>query len=232
VVALYHNLELPLPWQGSTSRQPLIIYGGSSAIGAFAIKFARRSNIHPLVVVAGKSRGFVEKLIDRSQGDTIVDYREGEDAVVRNIRSVLDSAGAGPVLHAFDAVSENGSFMTLARVLDPKAHITLVVPWTDYSSLPESLTKSFTWTGVVSTGPLQLNTLKGINYLAQGDGEELGFVFSRLFTRGLQEGWLSGHPFEIVPGGLHGVEKGLANLKAGKANAVKYIYRIGDKENL
>jgi NADPH2:quinone reductase len=120
----------------------------------------------------------------------------------------------------------------LARLLDPKAHITLVVPWTDYSSLPVSLTNSFTWTGVVGTGPLQLKTSKGINYLAEGDGKELGFVFSRLFTRGLQEGWLSGHPYEIVSGGLHGIERGLNNLKAGKANAVKYIYEIRHTENL
>jgi NADPH2:quinone reductase len=208
------------------------VYGGSSAIGAFALKFARRSNIHPLIVVAGKSRDFVEALIDRSQGDTIVDYRDGEDAIVRNIKLALDSAGAGPAFHAFDAISENGSFMTLAKVLDPKAHITLVVPWTDYSSLPASLTKSFTWTGVVSTGPLQLDTLKGINFLAEGDGEELGLVFSRLFTRGLQEGWLSGHPHEIIPGGLQGIERGFADLKAGKASAVKYIYKIQDTEGL
>jgi NADPH2:quinone reductase len=120
VVALYHNLKLPLPWQGSTTRKPLIVFGGSSAIGAFALKFARRSNSRPLIVVAGQSRDFVEALVDRSQGDTIIDHREGEDAVVSNIRTALDSAGAGPALHAFDAVSKRGVSQRWRGCLTPK----------------------------------------------------------------------------------------------------------------
>jgi len=44
----------------------------------------------------------------------------------------------------------------------------------------------------------------------------------------LQEGWFTGHPFEVVPGGLGGVEQALRNLKEGKASAVKYVFRIGE----
>ena len=49
------------------------------------------------------------------------------------------------------------------------------------------------------------------------------FGWSRLFGRGLQEGWISGHPYEVVPGGLEGVQTALENLKAGKASTAKYI---------
>ncbi|KAG8627412.1 hypothetical protein KVT40_004895 [Elsinoe batatas] len=44
----------------------------------------------------------------------------------------------------------------------------------------------------------------------------------------LIEGKFSGHPTEVIPGGLEGVQKGLQNLKDGKASAVKYIFRIAD----
>lgn len=57
--------------------------------------------------------------------------------------------------------------------------------------------------------------------LADWGQRQFGYVFTRLFTRGLEQGWFTGHPYEVVPGGLKGVETGLANLKAGKASAVK-----------
>lgn len=39
-------------------------------------------------------------------------------------------------------------------------------------------------------------------------------------------GWLKGHPFEVIPGGLDGVQRGLEKLKAGEASAVKYVYEV------
>ncbi|KAB8230820.1 zinc-binding alcohol dehydrogenase family protein [Aspergillus alliaceus] len=60
------------------------------------------------------------------------------------------------------------------------------------------------------------------------NNEELGFVFSRYFTRALSMGSLLGHPFQVRPRGLEGVEEALRDLKAGKASAVKYIFRIAD----
>jgi len=48
----------------------------------------------------------------------------------------------------------------------------------------------------------------------------------------LQEGWFKGHPYEVVPGGLGGVEGALKNLKEGKASAVKYVFRIMETEGV
>ena len=62
--------------------------------------------------------------------------------------------------------------------------------------------------------------------------QEFGFVFYRFMSRGLQEGWFKGHPYEVVPGGLGGVEQGLVNLKEGKASAVKYVFRIAETEGV
>lgn len=59
-------------------------------------------------------------------------------------------------------------------------------------------------------------------------GSDFAFVYFRLITRGLQQGWFTPHPFEVIPGGLNGIQKGLEKLKAGHASAVKYVYRIGE----
>ena len=64
------------------------------------------------------------------------------------------------------------------------------------------------------------------------DQKDFGAVMFQLFGRGLKEGWFKPRPHEVVPGGLGGVEQALANLKAGKASAIKYVFRIADTEGV
>lgn len=46
-VALFYDLRLPIPITPAREPTPLIIHGGSSAVGAFTIKLASLANIHP-----------------------------------------------------------------------------------------------------------------------------------------------------------------------------------------
>lgn len=227
-VGLYSNLQLPMPWQPATTPIPTIIYGASSAVGAFAIKLANRSNIHPLIAVAGSGKDFVETLLDKARGDCVIDYRQGKSHLIRGVHEALRNAGLSKVDHAFDAISEHGSFQALSSVLGSGGHITLVRPEEDYAAISQEIVTSMTYVGLVHTGPLPLALLKSIRYQAPTRGKDFGHVFFNLFAHGLREGWLSGHPFEIVPGGLSGVQTALSNLRQGKASAVKYLVRIED----
>lgn len=180
-------------------------------MGSYALQLALRSNIHPLICVAGHAAAHVEARLDRSKGDAVVDYRNGDDAVVAGIRDALKGE---ELRHAFDCVSEKGSFQNLSKVLQPEgSKITLVLPGKDYSDIPEGITHSTTMVADV-----------------HGKLKDFGFVFFRYIARGLEEGWFKPQPQEVVPGGLAGVEKGLANLKEGKASAVKYVFKIADTE--
>lgn len=101
--------------------------------GAYTIKLAQASNIHPLIVVAGAGASYVETLITRSKGDTIIDYRKGDDAVVSGIKDALAKNGIKEIHHAFDAVSEKGSFQNISKILAKEgSKITLVLPGADY----------------------------------------------------------------------------------------------------
>jgi NADPH:quinone reductase len=102
-IGLYINLELPAPWHPATKPIPLIVYGASSAVGAFAIKLAVRSNVHPIIAVGGKGEAFVKSIIDESKGDVFVDYRSGADKLVEGMKAGLKGA---EVYHAYDAISE------------------------------------------------------------------------------------------------------------------------------
>lgn len=70
------------------------------------------------------------------------------------------------------------------------------------------------------------------------DGPEGEFLSDLMLTESyhvltlMQEGWFSGHPYEVVAGGLGGVQTALENLKEGKASAVKYVFRIGETEGV
>jgi NADPH:quinone reductase len=223
-IGLYLRLRLPLPWLPAKEPLPLIVYGAASAVGAFAIQLANLSNIHPLICVAGNGAPFVEKLIDRSKGDTIVDYRGGDEAVVQGIRKALNGE---TVAHAFDAVSEKGSYRNICQVLDQKkGNITLVLPGKKYEEIPPSIERSLTAVGSTHE-ELKPDTEAGKLGL-KTNTREFAFTFFRLFGRGLQDGWFKGHPYEVVPGGLEGVETALKNLKGGKPSAVKYVFRIAE----
>ncbi|KAI9689261.1 MAG: hypothetical protein M1820_010172 [Bogoriella megaspora] len=207
-VGLYAQLRLPEPWNPGEKDVPLVIYGGASAVGAYTIQLAQRSKIHPQIVVAGGGAPWVEQLIDRSKGDTIVDYRNGDDAVVKGIKDALKGK---KLEYAYDAISEKGSYENISKVLDPNGHITLVLPGKDYSEIPASVDKSMTSVGSV-----------------HGDNKDLGYVFFRYVAKGLQDGWFKPQPHEVQQGGLDGIQGALQKLKDGKASAVKYVFRIAD----
>jgi len=135
--------------------------------------------------------------------------------VVQGLRDAVSRSGKN-LLHAYDAVSEKGSYQNVCQVLHPNGgKITLVLPGRKYEEIPATVEKSITSVGSV-----------------HGVDKDFGHVFCRLIAKGLVSGWFKAHPQEVVPGGLAGVEKGLSNLKEGKASAVKYVFRIGDTEGV
>jgi len=211
-IGLHVRLGLPEPWLATKSPIPLVVYGGSSAVGAFALKLAAHANIHPLIAVAGAGSSYVETLIDRSKGDTIIDYRKGDDAVVSGIKEALKGQ---KLSYAFDAVSEKGSYINISKVLDPHGSITLVLPGKEYPEIPKTAKQSLTSVGS-----------------AHGADKDFAFIYFRFLARGLQEGWFKGHPPEVRPGGLGGIEQALKDLKEGKASAVKYVFRIAETKGV
>ncbi|KAF2674157.1 GroES-like protein [Microthyrium microscopicum] len=228
-LGMYQRLGLPLPWLPAQERLPLVVYGAAGAVGAFAVKLATLSNIHPIICVAGRGIEYVESLIDRSKGDTIVDYRQGNDEVVKSFQQALNGE---KLCYAFDAVSDKGSYQNLMKVMDlSKGRISLVLARKHYEGIPDSFAKFFTQVGRVHAESYP--GIKGEKKLQGllGD-QDFGAVMYKFFERGLKAGWFKGHPYQVVPGGLDGVETGLQDLKAGKASAFKFVFRIEETKGL
>lgn len=64
----------------------------------------------------------------------------------------------------------------------------------------------------------------------RGWGKLFGLVWSQAFSRGLAEGWLTAHPYEVQKSGLAGLESGLKGLKDGTVRAKKILVRPGETE--
>jgi NADPH:quinone reductase len=220
-LGLYQRLGLPPLWRPAKESIPLLIYGGAGAVGSYAIKLAQASNIHPLIVVAGNSKDYVESLISREKGDTIIDYRKGDAHFVERVQKALSDTGASELRYAYDAITGNNSFQNISKVLAKTSKLCLVLPNLDFSCIPEHIETS--QSAVASIFQKKDDGKKNVD-------EDFGFVYFRWFAKALAEGVLTGHPFEIVPGGLQGVEKGLKNLKSGKNKATKYIFDVTKTE--
>lgn len=216
-LGLYQRLGLPPPWRPATEPLPLIIYGGAGAVGSYAVKLAQASNIHPLIVIAGNSIQYVESLINREKGDAIIDYRVGEQGFIDGVQKVLSDSGLPEVKYAYDAITGHNSFQNISKLLAKNSRLCLVLPNLDFSSIP----------GYIETSQSAVASI----FQKNGEGkknldQDFGFVYFRWFGKALKEGILTPHPFDVVPGGLQGVERGLNDLKAGKNRASKYIFEI------
>ncbi|KAH6696845.1 chaperonin 10-like protein [Plectosphaerella plurivora] len=212
-LGVYQKLKLPFPWQPVAQPAPLVVNGAATAVGAFAIKFAALANVHPIIAIAGKGIAFVETLLDKSKGDTIIDYRKGPDHVNTELRKATKNL---TVTCAYDTISDEASVKTLLEIMSAKGgKIMSVIPKED------EVIGGVTVLGS-NCGTIHADKPDGANV---GDAE-FGAIVYNLVSQGLAGDWFSGHPYQVVAGGLAGLEGALKDLEAGKASAFKYVLRI------
>lgn len=234
-LALYQHLGLPLPWSTSKSTDsvPVLIYGGASAVGAFALKFAKLSGLSPIITVAGNGIDYVQSL---NAATHIVDYRNNN--VVEDIVAAL----AGKKLsHAFDAISSKGSWKNIIAVLTDArngggagGHINMVDPPSSnpFPTHPEG-PSDWGFPENIEFSRTFVSSAYGVKHLYRTEDEarkdgEFAYVWYRYMSKLLAEGKLAPHPFGVMPDGLESVGKGVNLLFENKVSAKKLVYRIAD----
>ncbi|OTB00745.1 hypothetical protein M426DRAFT_267124 [Hypoxylon sp. CI-4A] len=216
-LALFADMKLPTPFSpgGITSGEkiPILIYGVTSAVGAFAAKFARLSGLGPIIGVAGRSSEFAKTMVDY-----VVDYRQSEDGLVAAVEEILIGEGLGKkIRYVFDAISENGSLEATLRFLDHEGGtVSTILPPKLFARDGENFRYPDGVTAINSAAPRVFSTHK-----------DFGYIWSRYLGHLLDDSRLAPHPYEVVPGGLKGVLAGLQKLKAGKASGVKFYDASG-----
>lgn len=147
------------------------------------------------------------------------------------LRAAASKVPSGKIELAFDCISEHNSYQNICEVLDRETgHIAVILPTKDYSDIPASIKHSITFVGGAHRDTDMHSWEKETG--SRLGNQEFAYVMFRFLGRGLQEGWFRGMPFEVVKGGLGGVEEGLRRLKEGRVSASKLVFRIAETEGV
>lgn len=233
-VGLYRNLDIPAPWTRSDDHAPrvgkvaLVVNGGASAVGAFAIKLAKLNpNISPIIATAGASTDYVKSL----GVDAIVDYRSPNAA-----DDIKKAAGGVPIKYAIDVSNTNQSVKYITEVLSKDGRYTSTTPIkanpvtkTD-GSQEKMLQDAGVWYEQIWVGDVHGTGPTGN---VSAGGYEFGAIMSKIIEDALFAGKLRGHPYEVVPDGLDGLYDALVELRDRKRGGnAKFVTRIADTPSL
>jgi NADPH:quinone reductase-like Zn-dependent oxidoreductase len=119
-LGLFQDLHIPRPTNPPTKTDEIIlVWGGSSAVGGFAIQLAALAGYKVFTTTSPKHFEYVKKL----GASEAFDYNDSE------VVSKIKKAGGGHIKNVFDAISENGSIEKSVEILDQgKVLITLQEP--------------------------------------------------------------------------------------------------------
>ncbi|KAI0050795.1 dehydrogenase [Auriscalpium vulgare] len=213
VLALWEgNTGLPTPLAPTTTPFPILVYGGSSAVGIYAIQFAKLAGLR--VLATASSRNF--DVLKDYGADEVFDYKDPE--VSQKIRA----ATGGKLRHAVDTISEGSSGAIIAAAFgEDGGHIGQILP---YSSPEENVTVKFV-----------------LGYRLLGEDFELPWPFKatpeyrehsekigKFLAQILALGKVKPMPKLILPKGLASVQEGFDYMTSGKVSAQKITYKIAD----
>jgi NADPH:quinone reductase len=236
-VTLFRRQHLPAPWTKSDlPPTPLIIYGASSSLGSFAVKLAILANIHPIIAIAGSGASYLSKFIDTARGDKLFNYRDGIDQVIQQVKSHLASLGNLEAHHAFDCISKHDTWVPLSKMLTPSSSsrsLLSVVSGAQKYDSPEiqpGVEIVYTYVGTVHSGAYLPRMPKQAPAKEASEDPAFAEELFRWLEGALQRQEYEGHPFDVVPGGLGGVDEGLRRLITGKTGGRKMVYRISETD--
>ncbi|KAH7029920.1 chaperonin 10-like protein [Microdochium trichocladiopsis] len=141
---MFNIFSFPLPSQspnqseGNSKGGPLLIWGGSTAVGCCTIQFARACGVKPIFVTASPARHELLK----SLGATLCfDYRDPD--VIAKILAAVEAQQQGPVRYALDAAGSFGasdggpsSFEQMVSCCPANARLSSVTSQDPRSSFP------------------------------------------------------------------------------------------------
>ncbi|CCO37802.1 Zinc-type alcohol dehydrogenase-like protein C2E1P3.01 [Rhizoctonia solani AG-1 IB] len=200
---LFQNTCIDAPLNAQTaSGKPLLILGGSSSVGQFAIQFARIAGFSPIVTTASSHHASLLK----SLGATHVFDRDTDAETVQSAFTV-------PVSLVFDAISSDVTQPFAFDVLSipslvPGARLILLQAQTD------SLKKKNAGHSVI------INQVYGSSEVFQ----DIGVSFWQKIGQWIEEGELVPNRVQLVNGGLTSVPEALRLSRKG-VSGVKLVIR-------
>jgi len=203
LLCLHQSLELPSPFEAKSGPQrSVLIWGGASSVGQYAIQFAKFGGLRVVTTASPKNFDLVKGL----GADEVFDYRD--ENVVERIRT----AAGNELDIAIDAISEGKTPEQIAGSIgDNGGKVAVILPCE--SPRPDVKAILTLATDVLKRG---------------SNGKWYVDLHKKIFATGK----IKPNPVLMQPSGLAGVKDGLQYMQEGKVSAQKITYRISDTPEL
>ncbi|KAJ3545786.1 hypothetical protein NMY22_g2299 [Coprinellus aureogranulatus] len=210
VVGLYNDSPIGLGFatpikaenRGKYDGTPIVILGGSSAVGHFAIQLAKLSGFNPIITTASpKYESSLKALGATHVLDKNTSFAAGEILSITTI----------PIKTVFDAISNAETQKQGIDILAPGGkQVLLLDPEPFWEEEGKKQDKSIIRVVASKKFPAHVELLK-----------ELWANFTTL----LENGDIKPHNVEVLPNGLNGIEEGLKRSEEGKVSNKKLVAR-------
>ncbi|KAG1844072.1 chaperonin 10-like protein [Suillus subalutaceus] len=204
LVGLYGNhfgAGLTPPWAKSVgeSKKPIVILGGSSSVGSYAIQLARLSGFYPIITTASPSN---EELVRKYGATHFFDRNLSGKQLKAAISKITDS----PIGIVYDAISLPETQSVGWELLANNGTLVLTLA----GSVKEDEGKG---RKVISTF--------GVPHTPQN--VELCSSSWAVVEKWLLEGAIKPNKYEVLPNGLEGIIGGLERMKLGQVSGTKLV---------
>lgn len=186
-----HNLQTP-----TQSGKTLVVYGGSSSVGALTIQLAVASGAHVIAIASSHNHDFVKSL----GASSAFDYKSS--SIVDDVVKAVNDTGANNFYGVYDAISTADSYKITVPILEKLGQGNLATTLPGPENLPKASKQGNVFAISEVTHPLW---------------EDNGYL-----EQALAQGKLKAVPEpQVVGKGLESVQKGLdANKKGVSAKKV------------
>ncbi|KAF2962769.1 hypothetical protein GQX73_g10800 [Xylaria multiplex] len=220
IQAMFQRLGLPEPSKPAKSAFPVLINGGTSSVGLYAVQLAKLAGLY--VIATGSKQN--HNLLTSLGADAVVDYKDA--AWPEKVRELSHDN----LQHAFDCISEEETMPVVARALSSTkgGHLLCILPRKN-SELPEGFTKVKVESTIVYTvfgDPIDLGDVPFDNW-GGPTPEDRSFweKYLSLLPEYVDSGKIKPNLSREL-GGLEAISEGFELQQQGKVRAEKLIYKV------
>ncbi|KAM0815706.1 putative Enoyl reductase (ER) domain-containing protein [Seiridium cardinale] len=118
--ALFQRLSLPEPSKPAKSAFPVLINGGTSSVGKYAVQLAKRAGLYVIATASKKNHDLVTTL----GADAVIDYKDADWP--EQVRKLSHDN----LQHAFDCISEKETTGQVIKAFSPTkgGHVVCILP--------------------------------------------------------------------------------------------------------